>query len=43
MPKDTKAALNRLISAAFRPTTDDEKGTLVEQAIEKLSRDEVAA
>lgn len=39
MPKVTKAAMNRLIAAAFKPTTDDEKAKLVEEALDKLDRD----
>ncbi len=39
---DTKAAMNRMISAAFRPqneTTESEKGDLIDDAFGKLNRD----
>lgn len=40
MPSDTKSAMNRLIAAAFNPTTESEKGELVNDALEKLRRDD---
>lgn len=40
MPSDTKAALNQLLTLAFKPTSDEEKGKRVEVAFEKLARDE---
>lgn len=39
MPSDTKKALNKMISAAFKPTTEEEKSNLVDSAFEKLDRD----
>lgn len=39
MPADTKAAMNKMIAAAFKPTSEDEKGKLVDDAISKLKRD----
>ena len=39
IPKDTKSALNKLIAAAFKPTSEAEKDALVDEALEKLKRD----
>lgn len=39
MPSDTKAVLNKMIAAAFKPTSEDEKGRLVDEAMKKLDRD----
>lgn len=42
MPADTKAAMNKLIGAAFTqtPKTDAEKDKLIDDAIRKLKRDD---
>lgn len=40
MPADTKRSLNKLIGAAFRPTSDKEKDALIGDAMENLNRDE---
>ena len=39
MPTDTKRALNRVIASAFKPTSEDERGRLVDDAMAKLDRD----
>lgn len=39
MPPDTRTAMNRLIAAAFKPTTDAEKDAAVDDALAKLRRD----
>lgn len=39
IPQDTKASLNRLISAALHGTTKQEKESLVDDAMQKLHRD----
>ena len=41
MPADTKKSLNRLIAAAFKPTSEDEKNKLIDEAIDKLNRDKI--
>lgn len=45
MPKDTKAAMNKMIGAAFRdePATEEEKSDLIDDAFEKLKRDEASS
>lgn len=40
MPSDTKDAIKKLVAAAFRPTSEEDKGKLVDSAMEKLKRDE---
>ena len=39
MPADTKRALNQLIAAAFKPTTSEVVGAIIDEAFEKLDRD----
>ena len=39
-PADTKQALSKLVSFAFKPTTEAEKDSAVKDAMEKLRRDE---
>ena len=39
MPTDTQDALNRVIASAFKPTSEDERGRLVDDAMAKLDRD----
>lgn len=40
MPSDTKKSLDKLISAAFRPSTESERDGLVDDSMAKLKRDE---
>lgn len=40
MPSDTKRSLNKLISAAFKPTSDTEKDKLIDDTMGKLNRDD---
>ena len=42
MPADTKKAMNRLIASAFNGSSEAEKGAAVDDAMEKLRRDEQA-
>lgn len=39
MPRDTKEALDRLIASAFKPTSEADRGRLVDDAMAKLDRD----
>lgn len=39
MRKDTKSALGKLIRATLEPTSDEEKDNLIEDAMQKLDRD----
>lgn len=41
LPADTKQAFNKLLAAAFKPTSEEEKGKLVDDLIEKRRRDEI--
>ena len=40
MPADTKKALNRLIASAFNGSTIEQKDVAVQDAVDKLKRDE---
>ena len=40
MPADTKKALNKLIAAAFNGSTIEQKDVAVQDAMDKLKRDE---
>lgn len=42
MPDDTKRAMNRLLSLAFKPATDAEKDAAVKDAMEKVKRDGIS-
>jgi hypothetical protein len=39
MPADTKSAMNKLLAAVFKPTSDAEKDKLIDDAMTKLDRD----
>lgn len=39
MPADTKRTLNKLLAAAFKPTSAEEVKGIIDDAFEKLDRD----
>ena len=43
MPRDTKNAINKLISGSFLPKTESQKSDLVDDAFNKLGRDAKAS
>lgn len=43
IPTDTKQALGRLLAAAFKPTSNAEKDRLVDDALNKIKRDQGVA